>query len=531
MEKLSQYIKQYHYTKGKYPQTSLNFYKYGRLLGRGAFGKVNLALHICSGHLVAIKSFNKKHLKDKRSKQKIYHEINILSQLRNQFVSQIFDSFETEKYIIFVMEYICGDLLSFIRKRSKLNESTAKIIFKQIIEGLKYIHSKNIVHRDIKLDNILIDLTNTIKICDFGVSRKLQNASDTMHEKCGTPAYIAPEIFKGHGYEGYACDIWSAGVTLYYMVGGVQPFKANNLKELQKVVISGKFERLENVSNELNDLINGMLIVDPKKRMNINQILNHPWLINVNNNNRFYVNLFTNAEKVLLSKYDVDYLNSSKEELIENFTLKNLESIEGENKEKGNTKSLILAPYNSYANDNDSLFFNDLNIENNAIKFNRKSQQFNIKYELNNNKDCDNGIIKTQKEEEINFNINNNNNNNNDSSSNNLSFSKPISPNVELNEEERIKSNLNSNLNSPRNRSNSSDNYGSNNIKQKYVINNEIIKDIESTIGYDKKYLIHCIKKNEINYATATYYLLLRDYNNNNNILSNNNFEENNKIF
>ena len=214
--------------------------------------------------------------------------------------------------------------------------------------------------------------------------------------------------------------------------------------------------------------------------------------------------------------------------------MKNLESIEGENKEKGNTKSLILAPYNSYANDNDNLFFNDLNIENNAIKFNRKSQQFNIKYELNNNKDCDNGIIKTQKEEEINFNINNNNNNNNnDSSSNNLSFSKPISPNVELNEEERIKSNLNSNLNSPRNRSNSSDNYGSNNIKQKYVINNEIIKDIESTIGYDKKYLIHCIKKNEINYATATYYLLLRDYNNNNNILSNNNFEENynNKIF
>ena len=93
------------------------------------------------------------------------------------------------------MEYICGDLLNYIRKRSKISEQTAKIIFKQLMEGLDYIHKNNIVHRDIKLDNILIDLTNTIKICDFGVSRRLL-PGDIMFEHCGTPAYIAPEIFK-----------------------------------------------------------------------------------------------------------------------------------------------------------------------------------------------------------------------------------------------------------------------------------------------------------------------------------------------
>lgn len=94
------------------------------------------------------------------------------------------------------MEYIsCGDLLSFVKKRSKLSEAIAKFIFKQIIEALYYIHSKGIVHRDIKLDNILIDLQNNIKICDFGVSRQIKKG-DVMHDQCGTPAYIAPEILR-----------------------------------------------------------------------------------------------------------------------------------------------------------------------------------------------------------------------------------------------------------------------------------------------------------------------------------------------
>ncbi len=94
------------------------------------------------------------------------------------------------------MEYIsCGDLLNFVRKRSKLPENISKFIFKQIIEGLNYIHSKGIVHRDIKLDNILIDLKNNIKICDFGVSRKIKKG-DIMNDQCGTPAYIAPEILR-----------------------------------------------------------------------------------------------------------------------------------------------------------------------------------------------------------------------------------------------------------------------------------------------------------------------------------------------
>ena len=183
------------------------------------------------------------------------------------------------------MEYICGDLLNFVRKRGKVPENIAKIIFKQIIEGLKYIHSKQVVHRDIKLDNILIDLKNTVKICDFGVS-KILSPGTVMYEHCGTPAYISPEIYKHQGYEGYACDIWSARVTLYYMLSGNQPFKGNEPGDIQRAILRDKFKKIEGCTKEANDLLSLMMKKDPKERITITQILNHPWLAGVNVANR-----------------------------------------------------------------------------------------------------------------------------------------------------------------------------------------------------------------------------------------------------
>ena len=137
-DNLSKNIKTFFQNKGHYPKSSLDFYKIGRIIGKGAFGKVNLALHIASGRLVAIKSFNKKKLTTERSKLKINNEIEILKKIKKiNFCTKIYDTFETEDYILIVMEYICGDLLNYIRKREKLKEKIAKNIFKQILTGLK----------------------------------------------------------------------------------------------------------------------------------------------------------------------------------------------------------------------------------------------------------------------------------------------------------------------------------------------------------------------------------------------------------
>ena len=494
--KLYKYIRKYYLEHKSYPETQKNFYLYGRQIGHGAFGKVNLALHVASGRLVAIKSFNKKNLKKKNAKQKINNEIEMLSRLRHPFISQILDSFETDTHIFIVMEYICGDLLGFIRKRGKLSETVSKIIFKQLIEGLRYIHSKKIVHRDIKLDNILIDLTNTIKICDFGVSRKISK-DEIMHEHCGTPAYIAPEIFENNGYTGFQCDIWSAGVTLYYILGGIQPFRANSIKDLEKKVIAGEFEPIEDISEEANNLIKLMLKTDPKKRINEEKILNHPWIVNIKTENRKTLNLFTEAEKILLSKYDVDYLTSDKDELIENFTMKNLETNENENAKNavGGTKSVIYAPYNTYIepNEDQSLYksflevekiYKEIKINNDICKYGFKVQQANIKYELSNNQDFDNGIIKTQKDEDL------------------------------KHQNEKIEKNVfKENNNKIYYNKNYTEKWNEDSYEEEEIIkiNDKILEEIEKTVGYDKNYVANSLKKNEINYATATYYLLSRE--------------------
>ena len=314
-----------------------------------------------------------------------------------------------------------------------------------------------------------------------------------MYEHCGTPAYIAPEIFKNNGYEGFTCDIWSAGVSLYYMLSGTQPFKGNNINELTNNILSGKYNNIDFISNEANDLINHMLQVDVNKRYNVNQCLSHPWLLGVDENERFNYNLFTNAEKVLLSKYNVNYLNCDKDEIVENFTIKNLDTLEDDKKLTGYTKSLILAPYNSVNLNNDNLIDNEVLIENYICKFGVKAQQANLKYELNNNIDFDNGMIKSQKSK-----------NDKKDESNNNSFSKGISPNIEINED--FMSEKKSKINSPKNRSSSSD---SNNGK--IFIKEDLIREIETNVGYDRKYLISCLKEKKINYATATYYLLNND--------------------
>ena len=499
-EIISNYIKKYYIKHNKYPKTKIRFYKYGRLLGKGAYGKVNLCLHTLTGRLVAIKSINKSKLTKERQKQKIKIETSIMKTLSDSNnIVKIYETFETKKHICIVMEYICaGDLLTYIKKRSKLTENIAKFIFKQIILALQYIHNHNIVHRDIKLDNILIDLDNNIKICDFGVSKKIKK-DDIMVEQCGTPAYIAPEILKNKGYEGFGVDIWSAGVVLYAMLSGTVPFKGGDLKELHKLIIEGEYKSIKNISKEASHLIKCLLEVDPKNRIKINDILVHPWLINVDLNYFRTQQLFTNAEHILLAKSNVDYSDiNNKENMVENFDIKNIDTENEDTNCDIKTKSIILAPFNSSITsegdedeEDDDLNNPDLSIRNGIIKFTPKARDLNRNYELNNNQEIDNGIIilsndseekekekeKGKKEKSL-----------YDGSYNSKFHSKKFSPlgELEYNNNFENKNNVN---------------------KKNNIINEKILENIKK-LGYDKEYIKKCINNKEFNYGTATYKLL-----------------------
>ena len=359
-EVLSKYIKDYYKQNLCYPNTDLSFYKYGRVIGRGAFGKVNIGLNILTGRIVAIKSFNKKNIINEASKNKILYETNLMRGLCHPSVTKILETFECEKYMLIIMEYISGgNLQNFVKKRRKLCEKTAKILFRQIIQGIRYIHSRGIVHRDIKLENILLDLNNIIKICDFGVG-KLIKPNTILKDQCGTPVYMAPEILKGNGYKGFPVDVWSAGVALYIMLSGTLPFNKDKDHDLEYSILNNNIKEIKDISDEGNNLLKNILEKDPNKRYTCNQILEHPWLnsnliddenpdLDYNNNiknvNKYH--LFTNAESILLAKTHIDYRNAQKKDLAENFTIKNLYTLDELNKKDVDTKSAILAPYNS----------------------------------------------------------------------------------------------------------------------------------------------------------------------------------------
>ena len=485
-EMLSKSIKDYYNKNKEYPKTDLSFYKFGRKIGKGAFGKVNLGLNILTGRVVAIKSFNKENIINEISKKKILYETNLMRKLRHPSITKILETFETEKYMLIIMEYISGgNLQSFVKKRRKLGEKTAKILFKQIIDGIKYIHSQNIVHRDIKLENILIDLNNNIKICDFGVG-KLINQNLILHDQCGTPVYMAPEIIKDKGYLGFPVDIWSSGIALYIMLSGNVPFNRGKLNDLQYEILNTPLNPIKNISNEANDLLFNILNKDPKKRFNADDILNHPWLkmsdveFNMNLNVNKY-HLFTNAEMILLSKTHIDYRKAPKGELGENFTLRNLYTID-DNVDKNNknieTKSIILAPYNTILTDDESYSEEldninpEINTENDIIKFNGKVKEFNINYELNNNEEIDNGMLINSKNDLICEEVNN--------SKNNISNSGIV-----------VKSNM-------QNKNNNNNN--------SFIINDYFVNMVVD-LGYKKDYVIKCLEKNELNPATAAYYL------------------------
>ena len=201
-----------------------------------------------------------------------------------------------------------GDLLNYVRKRRSLKEDMAKFFFKQIIEGLQYMHEKHIIHRDIKLDNILLDGDGYIKIGDFGVS-KLTKPGEIIMDQCGTPAYIAPEILLDEGYLGSGVDIWSSGVVLYSMLYGTVPFKGNSMPELHRLIIDGKFEMKDDISADARDLIKKILTLDPVSRLNSQEILDHRWMKDVKDQ----MEIFTDLEKDKIEReftcYDFNHLN------------------------------------------------------------------------------------------------------------------------------------------------------------------------------------------------------------------------------
>uniref|UniRef100_A0A8C7YNP3 MAP/microtubule affinity-regulating kinase 3 n=1 Tax=Oryzias sinensis TaxID=183150 RepID=A0A8C7YNP3_9TELE len=258
-------------------QPHIGNYRLLKTIGKGNFAKVKLARHILTGKEVAIKIIDKTQL-NPTSLQKLFREVRIMKTLNHPNIVQLFEVIETEKTLYLVMEYASGgEVFDYLVAHGRMKEKEARAKFRQIVSAVYYCHQKNIVHRDLKAENLLLDADSNIKIADFGFSNEFTEGSklDTF---CGSPPYAAPELFQGKKYDGPEVDIWSLGVILYTLVSGSLPFDGQNLKELRERVLRGKYRVPFYMSTDCEGILRRFLVLNPAKRCSLEQIMKDKWI-------------------------------------------------------------------------------------------------------------------------------------------------------------------------------------------------------------------------------------------------------------
>ncbi|CAI0397521.1 unnamed protein product [Linum tenue] len=282
-------------------------YELGKTLGEGAFSKVKLARNTETGETVAIKILDKGRLLKYKMIAQIKREISTMKQIRHPNVIRMHElsfSFHhsskenlsgswdflwdlslllqvmvSKERIYIVMEFVAGGELFDKVARGRLKEAAARRYFQQLINAVDYCHTRGVYHRDLKLENLLLDGSRVLKVADFGLSALPQQlrGDGLLHTMCGTPTYIAPEVISRKGYDGAKADVWSCGVILFVLMAGYMPFHDSNILAMYRKICKADYSCPPCFSTSGKELIKRILDPDPATRISIAEIIENEW--------------------------------------------------------------------------------------------------------------------------------------------------------------------------------------------------------------------------------------------------------------
>ena len=249
------------------------------VLGMGSFGIVYKGLALYSPYApVAVKIISKADLNEHR-RARLKSEIELLKTLDHPNIVRLLEVYESDERVYLVFEYKNGDLYNYIQTKGPVSEMIAMEIFRQLVDAVDYCHKKNVVHLDIKLENILIDdSTLEIHLADFGFACYFEEGTTKLEKWCGSPFTVAPEIITRTPYDPRTVDIWALGSVLYTILNGSYPFQAPTVNEVLHKTKNGRLNSFHStIGYSVKDVIVKILTLDMTKRITMEQLKEHPW--------------------------------------------------------------------------------------------------------------------------------------------------------------------------------------------------------------------------------------------------------------
>lgn len=255
-------------------------YEIRKFLGVGGFAKVYEAFDVVTKQSVAIKVVSKRRIVEAQLTAQLQREITIMRRLNHPHIVKLYEVLATKTKIYFVMECAQGgELFDRLLNHGLFDEDHNRRCFHQLISAVRHCHSLGVFHRDLKLDNLLLDDDLNIKVSDFGLSATMDQIrpDGMLHTLCGTPAYLTPEMLAKKGYDGEKVDVWQCGVVLYVLTTGSLPFNDADVPTMLRRIYRGRVGIPRWVQPDLKRLIKRLLDPNPKTRITVDEILQDPW--------------------------------------------------------------------------------------------------------------------------------------------------------------------------------------------------------------------------------------------------------------